>query len=134
MPRQIVKKYDILTSNDVEHDHGHHHKLWWLDIEKLPNGRYQVVTYAQLFRVNLRDKLIEGDNIRRYECGTPFSSLQQAETSAANRISKKKTDYKGYSFFKRREEIEINVSQDIINEFLKKYGNGQKSARGTSSV
>lgn len=120
MKNQVVKQYPILKSPDVEKDMGHDHKLWWIDIEKDAQGVYQVVSYAQLFRVNLKDRFIEGDHTRRYELGK-HDKMETAEQEAETRINKKKTAFKQYEFFKSRSTLE-DISESIIQEFLSKYG------------
>jgi len=118
---KTVKRLPVLRSHKVETDAGHDHKLWWIDIVQHTDGRFQVLSRAQIFSVNLRDKLIEGEEIRTYELEN-VDSLDRAEHAASLRYAKKKSNYKGYVEFKQREEFETNLHQDIINEFLKKYG------------
>ena len=120
MRNQVVKQYPILKSPDVEKDVGHDHKLWWVDIEKDAQGVYQVMSYAQLFRINIDNGTIEGDHTRKYELGK-HAELRTAEQEAQRRINKKKTAFKQYEFFKSRSMLE-NISESIIQEFLSKYG------------
>jgi hypothetical protein len=118
---RVVKRLPVLKSNKVETDAKHDHKLWWIDIVKHVNGTYQLHSKAQIFSVNIRDRIIEGEEIRTYELDN-VQTLDEAEFRANIRYAKKKSNYKGYSHFKNREKFETNLQEDIVNEFLKKYG------------
>jgi hypothetical protein len=122
MENNIIRRFPIYKSRVVDDGALHDHKLWWADIIQTPDGRYQLITYAQLFAINLKDKIIEGEQIRRYECGT-FLTLDNAEAKYKQKLRVKLSDRKGYETFKdRTESTGINLSEEIINEFLKKYG------------
>ena len=115
--KNVVKQFPVYKSLDVEGSH--EHKLWWLDIEKLPGGKYQIVTYAQLFV--FKDNVVQGLEVRRYECGAPISHLGNAESSAHNRIARKTSIAKGYSHFMDRLgdgfEFDINIAKAFLNKY-----------------
>ena len=112
MDPTVVRRYHVYKSNDVDDGALHDHKLWWADIIQLADGRYQLITYAQLFAINIRDKVIEPEQIRRYECGV-FLRLDDCVAKYEQKLKTKLSDRKGYSLFKKRTEAEINLSIDI---------------------
>jgi hypothetical protein len=115
---KVVSKMPILKSRDV--DQSYEHKLWWVDIEERTDGRFCVVTYAQLFSV--QDRKITGEQVRRYETDVQ-ATLDRAEDCARTRYKQKQTSAKGYEHFKDRDETsDLDFDIGIINTFLKKYG------------
>lgn len=114
--QKVVHKYPAYKSLDVEGSH--EHKLWWVDIELLDDGRYQVTTYAQLFMV--RDRIVEGLEVRRYPCDIK-KTLDRAMDCANTRIGKKMSASKGYSHFMDRSGSDLEIDIEIAKAFLNKY-------------
>ena len=116
----ITKRYPVFKSNDVEDAANHVHKLWWANIEQIPTGQYQVVTYAQIWSID-SNGVATGEEIRKYETKDITSTQEHAERCYNDRV-RKKVAAKGYSKFQDRDEAEITTDQAIINKFLQDYG------------
>lgn len=114
---QIVKRGALLRSSDV--DANNDHKLWWADVVRTDDGKFRVVTYAQLFGRHSGE--VKAGEKRTYWVNGTYLTKEDAQVAMTDKYRHKEKN-RSYEYLSSRENGLITASDESIATFLEKYG------------